>query len=857
MVERHGPLPLAAEAGSQSDGCPASEERRSPGAGCHPLAWSYERVEGRLMDTMDAAFETFCKIKSEIGGYLNSVKTEADTRLKVIDRIMSEVLTWPYSEVLAEPPTESGFVDYAFSVSGRSRLILEAKRDGKSLGCEHRQPRDFKLNGPAFKAPHAVEGIHQATRYCGEKNAELACVTNGREWIVFRGTRLGDGLDTMQGVAFVFANLNAVEKEFATFWALMSYRSCQTYGYRPYFSEAEGIPIRATQFRKPLRANGSARYIEGDQLTADLDRIMTTFFHRLTGEDDPDLLPLCFVESKESRYADDQLARISDDVVRRIKELDTADAEQLTTLIERATKARRHEFVVIVGTKGAGKSTFIQRFFRSVLPRQIARECVVMRLDLGDSPGDLENVVQWLDDALLIRAEATLFPDGGPTFEELEGMFFDEYTRLRKGPLARLYAEDKVQFQIRFGDWLEGLRQDRSHEYIKGLMRHIVNNQLRLPVIIFDNADHFDIEFQQRVYQYARSFYEATICLVLLPITDRTSWQLSKHGSLQSFDHEALFLPTPPTVEILRKRIHFLEQRVEVQRERPDGRYFIERGIHLSVDDIAGFTQSLQRIFLQTSNISRWIGELSNHDVRRALQLARDFVTSPHLEVVDLLKAYVAASAMDVPLRRATAAMIRGHYDIYPIGQHHFVQNVYALNEDLETTPFLGIRLLQMLADIPLDEHRAALVNVDHIVGYFNGLNIEARAVHLWLDAMLKTGLCLNYDPTVTEMSDARQVEISPSGRLHLDWGIRNLDYIGAMADVTPVLVEETHAQMVEAIRAKGGWVTKTRLFMNYLVHEDKMYCMVPEHEAYKSQKRLIPNMCAAISKLDSSSASA
>ncbi len=138
-------------------------------------------------------------------------------------------------------------------------------------------------------------------------------------------------------------------------------------------------------------------------------------------------------------------------------------------------------------------------------------------------------------------------------------------------------------------------------------IRHVVNNRMDLSVVVFDNADHFDIEFQQAVYQYARSVYERAVCLVVLPITDRTSWQLSKHGALQSFEHEALFLPTPPTDEIIRKRIDFIQQRIDTERERPDDRYFVQRGISLRLEDLTGFARSLQRVFLQTSNTSRWI----------------------------------------------------------------------------------------------------------------------------------------------------------------------------------------------------------------------------------------------------------
>lgn len=793
------------------------------------------------MQPVDAAFEQFKVVAGEVADYLNSIETEADTRLKVLDRILVEVLGWPLAQVSAEPASEGGFADYACSVDGRYRLILEAKRDGRSLGCQGRAPGAFfKLSGTVFREQAAQEGIAQAIRYCGSKNAELACVTNGREWIVFRGTRLGDGLDTRDGMAFVFPTLVAVEDRFSLFHSLLSYDSATRFDYRPYFQEAEGQPIRTSVFHKSLRMAGTARFLPKGQLAGDIDKMMTSFFQRLTGDQDPDLVNLCFVETAESQYANRQLVKMAEDIVSRVQALETGRGDALTTLIERVQETKRHEFVLIVGTKGAGKSTFISRFFSLVLPQKTAADCVVVRVDLRNSPGDVGGVVPWLDAELLQAAEQELFADG-PAFAELEGMFFDEYTRLRKGAWAALYESDKVQFRVKFGEMVETMRRERRDEYIQGLLRNVVNSRKKLPVVVFDNADHFDIEFQQSVYQYARSIYERAVCLVILPITDRTSWQLSKHGALQSFEHEALFLPTPATEEIIRKRIEFIEERIRGERERPDDRYFVQRGISLRLDDLTAFTRSLQRVFIQTSDTSRWIGSLANNDVRRTLNLARAFIGSPHLKVEDLIKAHLARSAVEVPGARTAKALIRGHHDIYPAGQHDFVQNVFALNDVPATTPLLGVRLLQMLADVPKREHLGAVVDVDEVVAYFAGMNLDDRSVLLWLDAMLKTGLLLNYDPTVQEIAQAGQVEISPAGRQHLFWASGNWEYLSAMSEATPLLSEDTFLAMRD--QQAYRWRERTALFIDYLLREDEMYCTRPSHEAYASQDRVGPAM--------------
>jgi hypothetical protein len=146
--------------------------------------------------------------------------------MKVIDRMFVEILGWPRHEIHLENSAGSGFIDYRCTVTGLNRIIVEAKKDSRDLGvASDKFGQFFKLNGPVFKPADAQEGIEQAIRYCGHKNAELACVTNGRQWVIFRGNRLGDGQDTLEGRACAFGSLEQVQKNFALFHKLLSYSS--------------------------------------------------------------------------------------------------------------------------------------------------------------------------------------------------------------------------------------------------------------------------------------------------------------------------------------------------------------------------------------------------------------------------------------------------------------------------------------------------------------------------------------------------------------------------------------------------------------------------------------------------------
>jgi len=112
------------------------------------------------MEPIDHAAERMRSLLVDIEQYKHTVVTEQDTRLKIIDRVLSEVLGWPLSEISTEDRAGHGYIDYKLTVNGLARLIVEAKRDGRDLGVSTQVPgRAYKLNGPVFHSDTIQEGL--------------------------------------------------------------------------------------------------------------------------------------------------------------------------------------------------------------------------------------------------------------------------------------------------------------------------------------------------------------------------------------------------------------------------------------------------------------------------------------------------------------------------------------------------------------------------------------------------------------------------------------------------------------------------------------------------------------------------
>ncbi len=219
-----------------------------------------------------------------------------------------------------------------------------------------------------------------------------------------------------------------------------------------------------------------------------------------------------------------------------------------------------------------------------------------------------------------------------------------------------------------------------------------------------------------------------------------------------------------------------------------------------------------------------------------------------------MLKTLYSKNPMDVDPNNAKLAIVRGKYDIYPSGQHEFVQNMFALTTEFGTSPLLGLRILQLLENTHFQhaDGETRFVEINHIVDYFNAMNFEPRTVLGWLHNMLKSGLILSYDPLQEKIADVVRVEISPSGFQHLTWARADWIYLESMLKITPLRDKATYENKIALIKADFPYARRQaiRSFLLYLIEEDTSYCVVPDYPQYADQRKLIARLREQVEQL-------
>ncbi len=793
---------------------------------------------------IDLAKERFDILYQELIQNEVPLETEQDTRLHIIDRILIEVLGWDRQGIRTEPHTESGYIDYLLSAGGRNRLVVEAKRTSKLL-IDTRQPRMmwYKVGGSALQS--ATEGLEQAKRYCTDTAALFSALTTGFEWIGFWALRT-DGIPPKEGKAVVFPSFEAIQQNFATFYDLFSPEGMIANLYQVHVHEAEGLQVSQNEILEAVTDLSERRLLQKAPLLRDLEGVYRNFFSTISGED-PDMLAKCFVESKESRAADESLEKITSSLLSRIDIVNSQEGEELQDEIRSAIELKKGEFVLIIGNKGAGKSTFIDRFFRLVLEKQLRDSCLVLRIDLANSDGNQSTISEWLIDKLKIELEANLFKDGYPTYDDLQGIFFSEYKRWSNGEYKPLYDRDKGVFKEKFGELIGDLIVKQPQDYVKKLLKSAVSSRRLMPCIVFDNTDHFPQPFQESVFQFAQAIYRECFSFIICPITDRTVWQLSKSGPLQSYDHRDFYLPVPSTKEVLTKRVEFIKLKAQ---EAPEisKEYFTKKGIRLSIPDVAAFALSVEDIFINEDYVGRMVGWLANFDIRRGLQIAQRIITSPIVDISELVKAYAIGQRFRPQRLSIKKALLLGDYNHFYQKDSSFILNLFEVNSNAVTSPLLRLSILRLLIDVYSEtlEPEKIYRSVEDILNYFEPTTVNRNTVKENLKTLLDYRLVEPYDPTDTTIYESQRVKITHCGRIHYEFVADDKEgvYMSEMALMTPVVSQEYISKIRDLLMKKErlngqDWRKITKWFVEYCLDQDTIYTSLPKTLSYDGQRAL------------------
>ena len=589
---------------------------------------------------------------------------EAETRKKLIDIILEDILEWntddiSYEERVSED-NQTTFADYIIKTADIC-IIVEAKRIGHTF-CIVPQQKELKL-GSKLIPGDTKEAIIQARDYCRKKNIPFAVVTNGAQWIVFPAVRT-DSITFEESTAIFFDSLErTLGEELLDFKSLLSRDSV-----------IEGnlslklIGRRTDQFEE-RRLNSFFSNAANKQPNPIYplieNEVVTAFSDSISESEDKSLLEKCYVKNADRKKIDNRIEMhlhkkeaIFSTVPK--KPMRKRESTALVDSITAASSNTKPLAILILGAVGAGKTTFLEYtrkvstvdYFKKTTDKKYPHWISIDFREFSQNEKPIDFIYNSMFNYL---ANDDFFSN----YQEcIKYAYKEEIEGLKKGPLYLIAQSDSSEFDKRISDIIMDDYQNKK-PYVDKLISYAIKNVTVFLVI--DNVDQFeDDQIQSTIFSDAMAIASRLKVNLIIAMRETT---YVKHKSLpvfDAFDFDPIQIEPPEIPSVLSKRFFLLGQLLKNKQ----GEFTNINGAKFKVDDLSIYINIIKQSVLGTE-IGNRIDILANHDVRLALRMTREFLARGYSDPSKALKVSEEKDRYIMPTHEAFRSILLGNQNVY------------------------------------------------------------------------------------------------------------------------------------------------------------------------------------------------
>lgn len=652
------------------------------------------------MQNPDDSLDALRRIRSEFRDFcaLNGAVTEADTRAKVIDRVLKEVLCWPESHITRENHVGKGYFDYSLRVQNTPFICVEAKREGLPFTLPAGKiARVLKLNGTILTIPAIQEAICQVRGYCDDAGIRYAVATNGYTWIIFRAIR--DGSSWRKGNAIVFSSLTNIEENFTAFWNLLSFSavSCGT------LDTEFGVPHRVPrQMHRVINNLFNADLpLQRNRLYLQLQPLIKAIFDDIAEQHQLEILQSCYVHTESLRIVATDLNCVITDAVPAFLAKEGAlqidqgekDSGQFGTAMLHALRSNKGQLILLLGGIGAGKTTFLRRYQKDVGKDALDNHAFWFHVDFLAAPIDsnqLENFI-WRSLQAQIRsryAELQL-----EKRHNLELAFVDKIAAIKETILSGLQVDSPEYNRIlsrHLRKW-----QDELTEYIPRLLRVCQAKNDRSIVVFIDNVDQLSPAYQAQIFLLAQKITRDIGSMTVVALREESYYVASIQKTFTAYNTRKFHIASPHFKRMIHNRIQYALSLLE--REPDAMPILLPSGILFARRDISDFLKIVEfSIFKKNRNIGRFIETICFGNMRMALRMFGTFLTSGATDVDKMLAIYNREGSYFVAYHEFVKSIMLGERYYYKEA-HSPIMNIFDCGSEKNSSHFTSLRILNLL----------------------------------------------------------------------------------------------------------------------------------------------------------------
>jgi hypothetical protein len=768
--------------------------------------------------------EKFDAIKSSLSNFNLQEANEAQTRFDIIDRVIKEVLGWEHGSINVEERQigDSGYIDYVLRVADYV-IVLEAKKSGVAFP-DVTQRNKLKITGSVLGQGDVHSAIEQAYDYGVTQNADVAIVSNGSCWIFYPCKNRSS--EDYAYITFPFEKNDDARSLFNYF----------------HISNVTNKSLTSLTTSKDLlkqaRVVDKLRDSEGRTGRNSIaEHLVPIFNNTLLADsiiDNIDQLDRCYVVNQVRTKYDNvlrmhvaDLKNLTAEEASKVK-LNSAE-NKLKGKISNNSKAKSPPLILLIGSVGSGKSTYIN-YFKNISGSEYLNDSKARWIHVDFEKMGQENP----RDFLYKKLRADLNGETGNlsvTYEnDIEPAYKDLLEGLKKGPFA-LTAKNPEKFNDEVTALLRN-EYEKVEPYVDKVISHMTKT---VPcIVVLDNIDLFENEeLEAKVLSEGISLSKRINTQVVISIRDTTFAKHKNSAVLDAYEYEPLWLDPPNFREVLAKRLNYIKKMIEGKEETIK----LNNNMSLKIKDLSELFEILKKSVL-SAEAGNFIEYTSNNNVRKGLGTFRSLVMSGHLNADKAIQSYLQKRESYLfPIHEIFKAAAYDQWKYYR-EKRSTCLNIFNTNIESENLQLLRLFILRYLylsfqkAKEPVEVRTI----FDHFVP-------TGASEHLIIETLIQLAQAGYIKSSETPLTEESNVILRQSGGYYSEVLLHKLFYVEACLHDTPIYndesfnkifeltlsVENNSLNNIERMRIRRN---RAEFFLDYIIdQENRFFSKTPSKE--------------------------
>lgn len=545
-------------------------------------------------------------------------------------------------------------------------------------------------------------------------------------------------------------------------------------------------------------------------LYEEVDPILRRYFNPREKEYEEEIIRNAYVTTDEvTRYE-----RSFEDYIRtRIVPTSDNRGEEIRTTkrsaagfdgrLEKLSGSKQPYMQLVIGGVGAGKTSFIKRYFNYIMSKELRKRTVYCRINFNNASDDLSDIKKWVCDSFNDCIKENFAHVVDTTTEEgLRSVFANEI-RDRKGAYAFLKKSSLEKYNERLGldllDWLSD-----PERFAKSLARAISGDRGNALIVVFDNVDRREREAQLKIFQTGIWFMNLTKSVCIMTLRDETFEIYKDEKPLDAFLKTGNFYIRPPRfIDMVAKRldlaIAYLEE-AGTQRHT----YEIEGlgTVTYPATSLGSYLTSVYvDLFKKKRRITLVLEGLAGKNARKSLEMFSAVLTSAHFDTREFTSSALTHGSHHIQEVVLLRALMRTNY-LYFKPTHGFVRNIYDFPISSQSpNHFLKFHLLKFLVENRKktgDTRYEGYFTAGYLSQLMVGFGFRDDDVLRALDALLVDELIVSEALSLKPIKNDTAVRVLASGYIHLRILAQRTEYVSSCALVTPIADEKAAVRIGE-----------------------------------------------------------